>query len=398
MKLMSISAVMPYNNIGHAGGKTYNYYVKNICNEEGLDLFLLVFSSKKELELCDLAQYNIRHKIILTSGTLLSNFEHLFFDIIGKVTPYGRNKSYYKKYKIMQYLKKLEKKNELPDIIELEWTSMFLLAKYINKKYPNIKLIGSEHDVSFLGAYRKYLLANGKHKLKLEKEYITLKAEELEAGDCCNIVMPQNVKDADLLIENGISRNKIHILTPYFHNMSHVERKNINHDILFWGAMYRPENYESALWFIDNVMPLLKDTDVRFIVAGNRPPKQLLDRKSDKVIITGFVEDETPYFENSMCFVAPLLTGAGIKVKIIEALSAGIPILTNEIGIEGIPAVDGESYFHCTKPQEYIDVMNKLLKNEIDIVDIEKKQRLLIKEKFNLKKAVEDYLVMIKNL
>ena len=70
--------------------------------------------------------------------------------------------------------------------------------------------------------------------------------------------------------------------------------------------MYRTENYEAAIWFINNVMPLLADTDVKFIVVGNRPPEILRKLSSEKVIVTGFVEDETSYFAQSMCFVSPL--------------------------------------------------------------------------------------------
>ena len=70
------------------------------------------------------------------------------------------------------------------------------------------------------------------------------------------------------------------MLTPYYHDMRNIKREKINHDILFWGAMYRAENYDAAIWFIDNVMPLLEDTDIRFIVAGNRPPEILKSRKN----------------------------------------------------------------------------------------------------------------------
>jgi len=178
--------------------------------------------------------------------------------------------------------------------------------------------------------------------------------------------------------------------------MRNIKREKINHDILFWGAMYRAENYDAAIWFIDNVMPLLEDTDIRFIVAGNRPPEILKSRKNDRIIITGFVEDETPYFSNSLCFVSPLLTGAGIKVKIIEALSARIPVLTNSIGIEGIPAVDGESYYFCDTAEDYNKIIRNLLKH--DCFDITDGQEKLLKKYFDLNSSFESYANMIKSL
>ena len=283
----------------------------------------------------------------------------------------------------------MKKSDALPEIVELEWTDFVYYAKYIKQKYPQIKLIASEHDVTYLGLERKGLSA---------KKLARAKKQELEALHNCDVVMPHNVKDKNLLVQDGIPEDKIHVIVPYYHNMCYIERKKLNHDILFWGAMYRPENYEAAIWFIENVMPLLEDLDVRFVVAGNRPPEKLKQYASSRVVITGFVENETPLFESSMCFVSPLLTGAGIKVKVIEALSAGIPILTNDIGIEGIPAVNGESYFHCEKPREYSRIIRELYNDEIDTEKLITMQRKVIAIHFNLEESYASYEEMLLNL
>lgn len=83
--------------------------------------------------------------------------------------------------------------------------------------------------------------------------------------------------------------------------------------------MSRHENYLSALLFIDKVMPLLSELDIRFIILGSNPPQDPNERQNERIIVTGFVDSIVPYFEKCMCMVAPLILGAGIKVKIIEA-------------------------------------------------------------------------------
>lgn len=398
MKVLSIAPVFPYDQVGHAGGKTYNYYVKRLAREPDVALSILCFSRKRDLRCCDLEKYGITHEIILSSGTLRANVEHLLLD---KLSARCRKNSFFSEYKhrkILKYLKELEKQGKLPDVIQLEWTNFVLSAPDIRRRYPQIKLIASEHDVSFLGAQRRYIATEGKTRKKLEKQYLWLKEKELAALRCCDVVMPHNEKDKALLVAEGIAPKKIHVLTPYYHDMSSIVRENINHDILFWGAMYREENYGAALWFIDHVMPLLEDTDVRFVVAGNRPPQVLKDKESQRVIVTGFVEDETPYFANSLCFVAPLQLGAGIKVKVIEAMSCGIPILTNQIGIEGIPAKHGVNYFHCEQAEEYASVIRKLISSEIDCQRISAAQKILVDESFGLDLSFNNYLKMIQNL
>lgn len=120
--------------------------------------------------------------------------------------------------------------------------------------------------------------------------------------------------------------------------------------VLFFGAMARPENYLSAIWYIENVMPRIQDLKLKFVVLGSNPAEVFEKYINDEVIVTGFVEDVTPYFEKSLCLVAPLVLGAGIKVKILEAMSAGIPILTNAIGIEGISATTQKNMFIVKMP------------------------------------------------
>ena len=108
-------------------------------------------------------------------------------------------------------------------------------------------------------------------------------------------------------------------------------------------------------------MPLIEDLGCRFVVVGSNPPEVLQKKAGDQVEVTGFVDSVAPYFENCLCMASPLLGGAGIKVKILEALSAGVPVLTNQIGIEGIPAKDGREYYHCELAEDYEHRIRQLL-------------------------------------
>ena len=139
----------------------------------------------------------------------------------------------------------------------------------------------------------------------------------------------------------------------------------------------------------------MNDLNIRFIVLGSKPSDELKNIKSDKVIITGFVDNIEPYFESAMCLVAPLVLGAGIKVKILESLSSGIPVLTNDIGIEGIQAVHEREYFHCTEPSEYEKYIRALYNKEIDEEKLEENSRQFMKKNFDIKKSLNDYKEML---
>ena len=78
-----------------------------------------------------------------------------------------------------------------------------------------------------------------------------MKKEELTALDNVDVIMPQSIKDKERLIDVGVDKNKIYVNIPFYKLMNDVARNDIKCQILFWGAMYRQENYEAALWFIE---------------------------------------------------------------------------------------------------------------------------------------------------
>lgn len=396
--ILYIANALPYDKIAHAGGKTFNFYVKRLISTRLAKVKVIGICKEEEMSKLDNKEYGFDVYPVITKGSFFTNLRRVLWDIYGKVfgkKSYGQ--SFFKTKRILDEALRLGKSGYTPNVIFLEWTNCVFLVEAVKKIFPNSKIIASEPDVSFLGIERRYLNST-KNKDKLYKEYLDFKKRELEALQKCDYIYPQSLKDKDLLVKEGVDSQKIGVLAPFYHDMSHVKRsEKLNHDILFWGAMYRPENCQACIWFIQNVMPLLSDTDIRFIVAGNKPTSEMLSYASERVIVTGFVEDETPLFAESLCFVAPLINGAGIKVKVIEALSTGIPVLTNDIGIEGIAGIDGDNYFHCINAQEYANKIRELLNNSLNLSSIEVGARKLIKDNFDLESSFKNYIKSIQD-
>ena len=119
------------------------------------------------------------------------------------------------------------------------------------------------------------------------------------------------------------------------------------HSLLFMGKMdYRP-NVSGVVWFCRQVMPLLRERfpDASFTILGRDPSAEV--RALDDlpgVTVTGFVESLEPYMQQAATFVAPLFQGGGTRFKILEALAAGIPVVSTGQGIAGLPL---EHERHC---------------------------------------------------
>ena len=117
------------------------------------------------------------------------------------------------------------------------------------------------------------------------------------------------------------------------------------HDVMFLGGFRHPPNMDAVNFFVMAIWPLLAAAlpgNARFIVVGDSPPEAVLKLASDRIVITGYVEDVGPYFAAARVFVAPLRFGAGIKGKLINALAHGVPSVATSIAAEGIGLSPGQ--------------------------------------------------------
>jgi glycosyltransferase involved in cell wall biosynthesis len=106
--------------------------------------------------------------------------------------------------------------------------------------------------------------------------------------------------------------------------------------LIFSGNMNFPPNYESAIWFIDHVLPsvLRAHPETEFVVAGANPVPQLLSRANNHIRITGFVEDMASEIAASALYVAPMIMGGGFKNKVVEALISGTYVAATPMAVE----------------------------------------------------------------
>lgn len=396
INILWIASSVPCKEIGHAGGKTFQYYFGRFKDCHDFKIKLIGFSEQLEKNIIESELHDIEHLVIYKDKFNLKKL----YNLTSSNNPFhkyaGMISNYYA-MKTLDGIRAYKKEGYKPDVIILEWTTIVLLINEIRKIYPNAYYIASEHDVSFIGAERQARYYSGIKKIWKVINFETLKRKEISALKQCDLIMPHNKDNIFLLKDEGISENKCQWLVPFYHDMRKIQRKSNNRDILFFGAMSRKENYLSVEWFIDKVMPLLEKLDIRLVVLGGNPPDSLIKQESPRIHITGFVEDIEQYFSNSMCFVAPLILGAGIKVKILEALSAGIPVLTNSVGIEGIPAVKGKEYIHCEEPNDYKTAIIDIKNGNINLDLLENNAKKFINN-YSPAVSADKYIERIKNI
>lgn len=169
-----------------------------------------------------------------------------------------------------------------------------------------------------------------------------------------------------------------------------VDRPNPTH-VLHIGTMYWPPNVDGVLWFIREVWPLIrgKKPDVQFDVVGSRPPPEIVALSGDEtgINVTGYVPDPTLYLQRAALMVVPLRAGGGMRVKILNALAQGIPIVSTTIGYEGIAVTPGENILVGDTPEEFADAMVQLLDDRELAQRIARNGRRLAEERYDYRRA-----------
>jgi glycosyltransferase involved in cell wall biosynthesis len=170
-----------------------------------------------------------------------------------------------------------------------------------------------------------------------------------------------------------------------------IEREAEPNHILHIGTMYWPPNIDAVKWFVQRVYPFIRQQrpDVEFDVVGSRPPPELLALSGAGlgINVVGYVEDPTSYQRRSAVMVVPLLAGGGMRVKILNALAMGIPIVSTTLGCEGIEVTPEQDILIGDIPDEFAAQVLRVL-NEPNLGrQLAANGRKLAEEKYDYRKA-----------
>lgn len=145
-----------------------------------------------------------------------------------------------------------------------------------------------------------------------------------------------------------------------------------NISLFFIGSLDWKPNQEGLLWFLHKVWPIChaRFPNLTFYVAGRNMPDKIKQIILDGVIMMGEVDDAVAFVNQHDIAIVPLLSGSGMRAKIIEAMGLGKVVITTSIGLEGIEAQDAIDVCLANSPEEFIDVIQHLLNHPADMIQI----------------------------
>jgi GT2 family glycosyltransferase len=276
------------------------------------------------------------------------------------------------------------------DVIQIEYT---ILAQYAGA-YRCIPCTLFEHDIFFQSLWRR--MATGGFSWEGLLEYLRMLRYELrQVRQMARVQVCSNDNAKYLLqfapeLEARIDTDLRAVLDVRQYRFTSQGRERDT--ILFVGNFLHSPNVEALQWFMREVFGhvLQAHPVTHLIVVGNAPPPSLEDlKRHPNVQMTGFVPDVRDPFSRNAVFVCPVLSGSGIRVKLLEAFASGIPTVSTTVGAEGITSTSGDVCELADSPVEFANSVVKLLKNPEYAETLARRARLLAEEKYDAPQAAK---------
>jgi glycosyltransferase involved in cell wall biosynthesis len=179
------------------------------------------------------------------------------------------------------------------------------------------------------------------------------------------------------VIENGVDTDKF---VP-------VPDETEDNMLLWVGGFGHYPNEEAVHYLLDKIYPLIKEkiNDIKINLVGNNVTNSLKKflKEDSSINFTGFVDDPIPYLGKAMVFVAPMLSGSGTCLKILEAMAMGKAIVTTSIGCEGIEGLDRKHYMVSDTPEGFTNDVIEIINDKTLRMYLGKNARELVLKKYN---------------
>lgn len=212
----------------------------------------------------------------------------------------------------------------------------------ILQRHPKISSVYYGHDLHFERLQREYDL-NPQPSLKKDRDYFY----ELETSiwKKVDVVLYPSQEEADSVKRIAPAVNSAAVCPYVYEGLDRYAHRQVvsGNKIIFVAGFGHPPNTDAAVWFVQEIYPLIKAQrpDATLYLIGSKPTDQVLQLQNESIVVTGYVTDEelAAYYASARVAVVPLRFGAGVKNKVVEAMAYGVPLITTEVGAQGLESL-----------------------------------------------------------
>lgn len=227
---------------------------------------------------------------------------------------------------------------------------------------PNARVIFDTVDLHYVREQRAAQLTKN---AALARQAIRSRQRELAVVGLSDVTLVVSEDERHVLATES-PQSRIELVSNIHHVAGRLQSFAPRSGILFVGGFGHPPNEDAVRWFAAEVLPLVRhdDPSIVFHVVGDIDEASRRDIERDGVIVHGRIEDLTPLMQASKLSVAPLRFGAGVKGKVNQAMSYGLPVIVTTLAAEGMYLQDGVDSLIADDARTMADAIRRIYNDE----------------------------------
>jgi len=217
------------------------------------------------------------------------------------------------------------------------------------------------------------------------KRWERFEREQMALADAC-VAITRRDEDAIRLLAPGVPVTTVPAAVD-LDAFTYVEPSaRQTNSMIFLGNMGWPPNRNSVLWFANEIFPLIlkERPDAVCHIVGDNPPLGQIPPASKNFRIEGRVPSIAPFYEGVAIGLIPLNVGGGMRVKMVEMMASGMPIVSTRQGAEGNEAVPGEHYLLADTPVAFADAVVRLMNDPAERERLARAARAFVTERYSI--------------
>ena len=274
------------------------------------------------------------------------------------------------------------------DAVYIDHLGMAVYLDLVRRLQPGARVVLEQHNVEsdFFGQFAdrqtnpaKLAVAKSEHRAARRYEIATMKRVDA--------VVAISTSDAEKFMEMaGVTAHVVPQVMPLRRTPWSTGRKK---RLVYIGNLTWHPNVEGLDWFVQEVWPLVQKRSPDAVLdiggSGLKPGTVPLKWRAPGVNVIGFVKDLDVFYEGAVGFLAPILGGSGVRIKVLEAFRAGLPLVTTDAGALGLPIVHGKQALIANDAAAFAenvarlaadeDLQNTLREGGYDYIDAHHSQR-----------------------
>jgi len=398
MKILIVSNTIPYPPDSGERIRIYNI-IKYLSQAHEVSLIVLVEEHYKEQFISKLKKYCSRvDTIFLRAHSKLAHMPGVIRCLIS-------GEPLDNKFVFVEEMKKKIQKlthSESFDIVQIEHSIMAPYIKAISMD-NNSKKVLTFHNIASV-QYRRIFNTEKTISKKMRPFINWILMERWEAKFAKNFDLCVTMSDHEKrILESKNPKLKVAVI-PNGVDVENLQPLRVNlatNNLLYIGKMDYQPNIDAVLYFIQKIFPFIKMQikDVKFVIVGSNPAKEIkqLERNKD-IIVTGYVNNVRPFYEQSTVSVVPLRAGGGTRLKILESMAFTRPVISTSIGCEGLDVCHNENIIISDKPEEFAGKTIELLQNTNLREKISKNARTLVEHNYSWKSIAKKQIQLYEKL